>query len=129
VRRAIAVVTGSGCETIARQLGVDVVIPLKSVVVDSIISRLMGGGVKGIHRLGDGSVRVIEIEIASGSPAAGKPITGFRLSAGSLVMLVSRGGASFIPRGDYVFTAGDRIVIAAKSGSEGEVEKFFGAQK
>ena len=42
VRRAIAMVTGSGYVTIARQLGVDVVIPMKSVVVDSILSHLMG---------------------------------------------------------------------------------------
>jgi trk system potassium uptake protein TrkA len=129
VRRAIAMVSGSGYAAIARQLGVDVVIPLKSVVVDSIISRLMGGRIRGVHRLGDGSVGVIEMEIGADSPAAEKPITGFKLSAGGLVMLVNRGEGSFIPRGDYVFRAGDRIVLAAKKGSEGEIEKFFGAQK
>jgi trk system potassium uptake protein TrkA len=129
VKRAIAMVTGSGYETIARQLGVDVVIPVKSVVVDSILSHLMGGGIRGIHRLGDGSVGIIEIEIGPDSPAAGKAITEFRLQEGGLVMLVKRGGVSFIPRGDYAFQGEDKVVLIAKNGSEAELEKFFGAQR
>jgi trk system potassium uptake protein TrkA len=129
VQRAIALVTGSGYETIARQLGVDVVIPMKSVVVDSILSHLMGGGIRGIHRLGDGSVGIIEVEIGLESPAAGMPITEFKLSTGGLVMLVNRGEASFIARGDYVFEAGDKIVLIAKNGSEAELERYFGVSK
>jgi trk system potassium uptake protein TrkA len=128
VKRAIAMVTGSGYETIARQLGVDVVIPMKSVVVDSILSHLMGGGIRGIHRLGDGSVGIIEVEIGPDSPAAEKAITEFRLPAGGLVMLVKRGDVSFIPRGDYVFQGEDKVVLIAKNGSEAELERFFGAQ-
>jgi trk system potassium uptake protein TrkA len=129
VKRAVAMVTGSGYETIARQLGVDVVIPMKSVVVDSILSHLMGGGIRGIHRLGDGSVGIIEVEIGPDSPAAEKAITEFKLPSGGLVMLVKRGGVSFIPRGDYVFQGGDKVVLIAKNGSEAELEKFFGVQR
>jgi trk system potassium uptake protein TrkA len=129
VRRAIALVSGSGYEAIARQLGVDVVIPMKSVVVDSILSKLLGGGIKGVHRLGDGSVGIIELEIGEESPAADTPITDFKLSTGGLVMLVNREDGSFIPRGDYVFKAGDKIVLIAKNGSEAEIEKFFDPAK
>jgi trk system potassium uptake protein TrkA len=128
VKRAIAMVTGSGYETIARQLGVDVVIPMKSVVVDSILSHLMGSRIRGIHRLGDGSVGIIEVEIGPDSPAAEKAITEFRLQEGGLVMLVKREGVSFIPRGDYVFQGKDKVVLIAKNGSDEELEKFFGAQ-
>jgi trk system potassium uptake protein TrkA len=126
VERTIALVTGSGYTAIARQLGVDVVIPMKSVVVDSIISHLMGREVRGVHRLGDGSIGTIEIEIGPQSPAADTPITEFHLSAGGLVMLVNRGESSFIPRGDYVFTRGDRIVLIAKNGGDPEIERLFG---
>jgi trk system potassium uptake protein TrkA len=126
VDRTIALVTGSGYAAIARQLGVDVVIPMKSVVVDSIISHLMGREVRGVHRLGDGSIGIIEIEIGPQSPAADTPITEFHLSAGGLVMLVNRGESSFIPRGDYVFTRGDHIVLIAKNGGDPEIERLFG---
>ena len=128
VGRAIALVMSSGYETIARQLGVDVVIPLQSVLTDSILSHLMGKGIRGVHQLGDGTMRTIEVEIGDNSPAIEKAITEFRPSEGGLIMLVHRGGASFIPRGDYIFKAGDKIVLIAKNGSEAELDRFFGIQ-
>ncbi|MDR0377883.1 MAG: Trk system potassium transporter TrkA [Spirochaetaceae bacterium] len=127
VDRAVAMVTGPGYAAIARRLGVDVVIPMKTVIVDSILSRLMGGGVKEVRRLGDGGVDVMQVEIRKDAPVADAPISAFRLSAGGLLMLVNRGGDSFIPTGDYVFKAGDSLVLIAKTGSRGEIERYFGA--
>jgi len=125
VRRTIALVSSPGHETIAHKLGVDVAVPVKSVVVDSILSHLMGKVIQGIHSLGDGSVGIIEAEIGLGSPAAEKSITEFRLSEGGLVLLVNRGETSFIPQGDYVFKSMDKVIVIAKNGSEGEFDKFF----
>ncbi|MDR1277467.1 MAG: NAD-binding protein [Treponema sp.] len=127
ISRTIAMVTGSGYAAMARQLGVDVVIPMKSVVVDSILSHLMGREVKGVHRIGDGSVDIIEIEIRAEAQIADTPISQFKLPAGGLVMLANRNGRSFIPRGDYVFNRGDHIVLISKNGNEMEVEKLFGS--
>jgi trk system potassium uptake protein TrkA len=155
VRRAIAMVTGSGYTAIARQLGVDVVIPMKSVVVDSILSKLFGGGIKGLHRIGDGSTGILEIVISANSPAEGKALKDFRLPEGALVMLVDptkqaadySGEQSadrlteqseaadpvpeddFIPHGDYVYTAGHRILLIARNGTETEITKIFGERQ
>jgi trk system potassium uptake protein TrkA len=129
VKRAISLVNSSGYETIARQLGVDVVIPIQSVVADSILSKLKGKGIHGVHRLGDGKQEILEAEIVHEAPAAGKPISEFKLSEGGLIILVNRGDASFIPRGDYIFEGGDKIILIAKNGSEGELEKFFAPVK
>jgi trk system potassium uptake protein TrkA len=131
VTRAVAFVSSDGYARIARRLGIDVVIPVKSVIVDSIIARLLGRGVLGIHRMGDGTISIFEFEITKTAPVAGKKITEFRIDAGALLMLVRRnvnsgGSESFIPRGDYVFCAGDKIIIIAKKGSEKEMEKYFG---
>jgi trk system potassium uptake protein TrkA len=127
IARTIALVTGAGYAAMARRLGVDVVIPMKTVVVDSILSHLMGQGITGVHRIGDGSVDIIEIEIRGEAAVTDTPLTGFKLSAGGLVLLVNRGDASFIPKGDYVFKRGDHIVLIAKTGSEAEIEKYFGS--
>ena len=137
VSRAIAMVDGAGYGAIARQLGVDVVIPMKSVVVDSILARLMGGGIKSLHRLGDGSIGILEIEISAGSPAEGKALKDFHLPEDALVMLVncperedeSPGDEDFIPRGDYVYTAGHRIILIARNGTEMEIKKIFGEKQ
>ncbi|MDR3248835.1 MAG: NAD-binding protein [Treponema sp.] len=126
VRRAIALVSGTGYGIIARQLGVNVVLPMGQVVVDSILSRLIGGGVRGVHRIGDGSIGIFELEISAEAPVAGQPITGFHLSSGGLLMLANRAGNSFIPRGDYVFQPQDHVIVIAKNGSEKEIEKLFG---
>ena len=125
VKRAIALVSGPGHKRIALQLGVDVAIPMTSVVVDSILSHLMGKGISNIHSMGDGSVGTLEVEISENSPAVDKNISVFKLSAGGLILLVNRGTSSFIPQGDYVFQAADKVILIAKTGSDGEIEKFF----
>jgi trk system potassium uptake protein TrkA len=129
VRRAIALVLSPGHKTIALQLGVDVAIPLKSVVVDSILSHLMGRGVSDVYNIGNGSVSIIRLEIGEDSPAVEKNIRKFTLPQNGLVMLVNRGETSFIPQGDYVFKAGDKIVLIVKNGNDVELEKYFGTTK
>jgi trk system potassium uptake protein TrkA len=152
VQRAIAMVTGSGYAAIARQLGVDVVIPMKSVVVDAILSKLIGGGVKGLHRIGDGSIGILEVVISPHSQAEGKALKDFHLPEGALVMLVDPTKKEqpktkdapeeepvpeenfipeddFIPRGDYVYTAGHRILLIARNGTEMEITKIFGEKQ
>ncbi|MDR2864686.1 MAG: NAD-binding protein [Spirochaetaceae bacterium] len=126
VKRAIAMVSSDGYAYIARRLGVDIVIPVRSVVVDSLLSRLMGGGVRGIHRLGGGAISIFEIEIGENAPVVETSITKFRISQGALLMLVQRGKTSFLPRGDYIFKVGDKIVILTKKGGKKEIEKYFG---
>jgi len=98
-------------------------------MVDSILTKLMGSGIKEVRSLGDGNVELIEIEIGSNAPVIDKPISTFKLSSGGLVLLVSREGESFIPKGDYVFKEGDRIVLIARFGSQAEIEKYFNTDK
>jgi trk system potassium uptake protein TrkA len=128
VGRAIAMVTGAGYAAIARQLGVDVVIPVKSVIVDSILSHLMGEGVTGVHRLGDGSIKILELEIGAHSPVAGRALKDCRMPAETLALLIERRESSFIPRGDHVFETGDRIILLTKCGKDGEICRWGGLE-
>ncbi|MDR0443959.1 MAG: NAD-binding protein [Treponema sp.] len=129
IARTIAMVTGSGYAVMARHLGVDVVIPMQSVVTDSILSHLMGSGVKEIHSIGDGNIDLIEVEIGKNAPIINKPISEFKISTGGLLMLVNRGKVSFIPKGDYVFNEGDRIVLITRTGSQAEIDKYFNTDR
>ncbi|MDR1420594.1 MAG: Trk system potassium transporter TrkA [Treponema sp.] len=125
VTRTIAMVTGSGYAAIARGLGVDVVIPVKSAVVDAILSRLVGKGITGIHSLVEGSTSIIEIDIDKASPAVGTPLREYTFSKESLLVLVNRGENSFLPRGDYVMEGGDHVFVIVKKGSEAEIRGLF----
>ena len=129
IGRTIALVTGSGHAAIARHLGVDVVIPMQSVVVDSILSHLMGSNVKEVHSLGNGNVELLEVVIGKNAQVIDKPISAFKPSAGGLLLLVNREGESFIPKGDYIFKEGDRIVLIAVAGSYAEIEKYWLADR
>jgi trk system potassium uptake protein TrkA len=131
VKRAISMVTGAGYTAVARQLGVDVVIPLKSVVVDSIMARLLGKGIRGLHRLGDGSVGILDLEISPGSLAEAKALKDLRFPEDALVMLVDRGegAGDFILRGDYVCAAGDRLFLIARNGTEAQIQEIFGERQ
>ncbi|MDR2943007.1 MAG: Trk system potassium transporter TrkA [Treponema sp.] len=129
VTRTIAIVNGSGHAAMARHLGVDVVIPMMSVVVDSILSHLMGSNVKEVHSLGYENIDLIEVEIGKNAPVIDKPISAFKLSEGGLLLLVNRKGVSFIPKGDYIFQEGDHIVVIANVDSHSEIEKYWRSSK
>jgi trk system potassium uptake protein TrkA len=75
----------------------------------------------------DESIGIIEIEVGKEAPVAEKSITEFSLPGGGLLMLVNRGGRSFIPRGDYVFNTGDHVILIANNGNETEINRLFGA--
>jgi trk system potassium uptake protein TrkA len=120
-------VDSTGYASIARKLGVDVVIPIKTVVVDSILSKLIGGGVKGVHSMGDSTVDILELEIHPGCRAEGHSLKDFHLPEGALVMLVNRKvEEDFIPRGDYIYTAGHTLILMVKNGTEIDIEEIFG---
>lgn len=128
VKRAIVLVNNPSYGMIARRLGLDVVIPIKSVVVDSILAHLLGSGVTSLHRLGEGAIEILEILVAPDAPVCGQKLKNFRLSSEGLVMLITRQGNSFIPHGEHQFEANDRLVLIARKGVEAELEKLFGRQ-
>jgi trk system potassium uptake protein TrkA len=100
---------------------------MKMVVVDSILSHLMGNAVTAVHRLGDGSINILELDAGADAPVAGRPLKDCRLPEGSLVMLVNRDGSAFIPQGADVVRAGDHIILIAKKGNEAEIGRLFNA--
>ncbi|MDR0451745.1 MAG: NAD-binding protein [Treponema sp.] len=124
---AIAMVSSPGYAAVARKLGVDVVVPMNMVVVDSILSHLMGNSVIAVHRLGDGSINILELDTGSDAPVAGKPLKDCKLPADSLVMLVNREGSAFIPQGNDVIKAGDHTILITRKGNEAEISRLFNA--
>ncbi|MEJ5188511.1 MAG: Trk system potassium transporter TrkA [Breznakiellaceae bacterium] len=126
VDRAIALVGSPGYAAIARHLGIDVIVPMKSVVVDSILTFLLGEGINRFHSLGDGSVEVMELHLGDHSELIGTRLDVFGLVSGALILYVQRGKETFIPQGNYEFKAQDRIVVLAKKGFEQDLKRLFG---
>ena len=60
-----------------------------------------------------GGAQVLEVEIASHSPAAGKRLAELGLGSGVLVMAIDRHGSLLVPDGQTRVAIGDRLLIVA----------------
>jgi trk system potassium uptake protein TrkA len=70
-------------------------------------------------------LEIIELEVAAGSEAAGKPVRELGLPDGSLVISILRGGAGFVPAGDSVVEAGDEVLLVLDVNLEARVTERF----
>jgi trk system potassium uptake protein len=70
-------------------------------------------------------LEIIELEVASGSPAAGAQVKDLGLPDGSLVISILRDGAGFVPAGDSVIQAGDEVLLVLDVGLEARVTERF----
>jgi trk system potassium uptake protein TrkA len=73
-------------------------------------------------------LEIIELEVAEGSSADGKPVKDLGLPEGSLVISILRDGGGFVPTGDSTVQAGDEVLIVLDVGLEDRVTGRFASQ-
>ena len=74
VNKTISLVSSSGFGEIARNIGVDVAVPIKDTVVDTIMGHLRGKSVTGVHTISDGDLEIIEYALPEDSSLVGKAL-------------------------------------------------------
>ncbi len=128
VGQSIALVSSAAFASIAEKLGVDVSVPLRDTVVDSIMSHLRGKSVKEIHTVTNGHMEIVECEVSSSSKACGKALKDIANPGSYLVLMARKIGAEGyqIANGNTVFSAGDHIVLITKAEDSKKVLSFFG---
>lgn len=126
VEKTIALVAQSQFGNIARKLGVDVAIPMRDTLVDSIISHLHGKSVTGIHTVSNGAFEIVECDLPSSSKFIGKQLKDIASPGEYLILLVKKiGSEKFeLPQGNTTFSVGDHLVIIEKTGDKKILEKF-----
>ncbi len=92
-------------------LGIDQFINPRAVTVSSILRHIRHGKVNSVYSIGDAEAEVIEAEVQSGSPMAGRSIREIGLPKGSLIGGIRKSGIVTCPRGDTVVSEGDEVVI------------------
>nr|MCR5698012.1 NAD-binding protein [Treponemataceae bacterium] len=130
VKQTIGLVSSSSFSAIAQKLGIDVAIPLRDVIVDSIMSHLRGSAVKGIHTVNEGKLEIIECEISEGSKVAGKAIKDIA-QPGKFLVLMTRPHNDEpyqIVNGNTVLEVGNHLVLIADSELSSKVLEIFGNQ-
>ena len=131
VENSVALVATAAFAEIARNIGVEVAVPLRDTVVDSIMSHLRGKSVTGIHTVNDGSLEIVEITVAEASSVHGKSLRDIAENGKFLVLLVQKQGeaAYNIPVGNTVLSGGDKVVVITTTLDNQHVLEKFGSKE
>ncbi len=128
VSKTVCLVQSGNYAAIARDIGVDVAVPIKDAVIDSILSHLRGKSVTGIHTVTDGKLEIIEIVLPEECPIIGTKLSEFSdLSAFIVLLVKERGREKFsIPSGDAIFHEGDVLLFLVQTDNIFDVLSVFG---
>lgn len=131
VGQSIALVANAEFATIAEKLGVDVSIPLRDTVVDSIMSHLRGKAVKEVHTITTGELEIVECEITASSKVSGMLLKDIPNTGTFLVLLDKRSGINeySIANGNTQIYAGDHVVLIARAEDSKKVLAFFAGKE
>lgn len=130
VGKSIALVQNSKYSNIARKLGVDVAIPLRDTIVDSIMSHLHGKSVKGVHTVANEQFEIVECDLSQNSKFLGKSLRDIASPGEYLMLLTKKAGSTEyeITTGSTCLGVGDHLVLILKSDNRKLLERFSGAQ-
>ena len=127
VGQSISLVSSAQFVTIADKLGVDVAIPLRDTVVDSIMSHLRGKAVKEIHTVTNGQLEVVECEVTTNAKFEGKALKEIANPGTFLVLMIRKPGLSeyTIVDGNTKILASDRVVLISNANNTKKVLASF----
>ncbi len=117
VPRVLSLVHDPENEPLFRALGVEAAVSPTRIVASLIEQHAGLDAVVALAPAAGGRVILSEVRIDDGAPSAGKALRDLRLPQGTLVGCVVRGGDAFVPNGDSVLRAGDRVVVLSVAAS------------
>ena len=117
VPKTIALTESQEFDDVARKLGVDVAVPMRSTIVDAMLSRLRGPGTSSIHTVCDGRFEIISCTVSPQSRLVGKKLRDVSMQGDCLLLLVRHAGerAFEVPHGEYGIAGGDKVVFIARA--------------
>jgi trk system potassium uptake protein TrkA len=71
------------------------------------------------------NLEIIEVEVATDSPADGTTVNDLALPEGVLVISILRDRGGFVPRSDSEIRAGDEVLLVLDVGLEDSVTELF----
>jgi trk system potassium uptake protein TrkA len=106
-------------------LGIQPAVSATDLILRLIEHEVPSYGLVHLLDLRDEQLEIIELEVASGSPAAGRPVRDVPLPEGSLIISVLRAGRGFVPSSDTVIDAGDEVLLVLDPGLEDRITAQF----
>jgi trk system potassium uptake protein TrkA len=122
---AIALINDPTLVPLMGPLGIDAYINPRATTVSSILRHIRHGRVRGLYSVGDAEAEVIEAEVLSTSPMAGKRIGEIAFPEGALVGAVRKGGRVIRPNAETRIEEGDAVAIFTLAEDVQEVERLM----
>ena len=122
---AIALINDPTLVPLMGPLGIDAYINPRATTVSSILRHIRHGRVRAVYSIGDAEAEVIEAEVLSTSPMAGKRIADIDFPEGVLVGAVRKSGKVIRPMGDTRIDEGDVIALFTLTKDVPEVERLM----
>jgi trk system potassium uptake protein len=122
---AIALVNDPTLAPLMGPLEIDAYINPRATTVSSILRHIRHGRVRAIYSIGDAEAEVIEAQVLSTSPIAGRLIREIEFPEGVLVGAVMKADKLIKPTADLRIDAGDTIALFAMSNDIPEVERLL----
>ena len=129
VKRSIALIkTNPNYIGFARQMDIDAPISTTDATVDTLMKYLRGEGVSTLHSIFNGDLEVYEYVLTENFKELGKQLKEVNLKGKCIIAGIKRSKLdNFIPDGNYTFTEGDTVLVAATHEDYDFVTEFFGA--
>ncbi|MCH2248928.1 MAG: Trk system potassium transporter TrkA [Cognatishimia sp.] len=122
---AVALINDPTLVPLMTPLGIDAYINPRATTVSSILRHIRHGRVRNIYSLGDAEAEIIEAEVLSTSPIAGKQIRDIDFPEGVLIGGIKQGDQIIKPNGGTRVNEGDIIALFALSQDVGQVESLL----
>jgi trk system potassium uptake protein TrkA len=122
---AVALINDPTLVPLMTPLGIDAYINPRATTVSSILRHIRHGRVRDVYSLGDAEAEIIEAEVLSTSPIAGKQVRDIDFPEGVLIGGIKQGDKIVKPTGATRVNEGDIIALFALSQDVGEVERLL----
>lgn len=122
---AISLVNDPTLFNMMKLLNIDVFINPRITTVSSILRHIRHGRVRAVYSIGDAEAEVIEAQIMSSSPIAGKLIRDIDWPDGALIGAIKKGNEVLRPTGSTKIEEGDHVIIFTLASDIQEVERLF----
>ena len=97
--------------SLMEQVGVDVVFSPRLLTAGVILRQVRRGDVVSVTLVEGAKAEAIEVDLRPSSKLVGKKLKDVKLPRHALVGAVVRNGQTFVPNGNSILNAGDRVVI------------------
>ena len=124
-KMSIALVNDPTLVPLMAALDIDAYINPRATTVSSILRHIRHGRVRAIYSLGDAEAEMIEAQVLSTSPLAGRLVRDIAFPEGVLVGAVMKGDKVIKPTGDLRIDENDVIALFAMAKDVPEVERLL----